>query len=167
MAPFGQALYLWRRHRGLTQEALARRARIPRPNLSAVERGKREVTLGTIRALAAALNIRPGVLADGVPPGLIEGRPPAFTREAMERIAAAVVSRDPLADHGERRVAEALRRLVSNRLATSTRAARARGQKRATQTAWVWLKATSSDAVVRSLLQRIADHQRRHDATTN
>lgn len=165
--PFSETLWLWRTHRGLTQEALAHKARIPRPNLSAIERGEREVHLRTLRALAVALEIRPGALADGVPPELMEGRRHALTREAMERIAAAVVAQRPLSDGREHRVAEALRHVVSNRLAISGRRSQVRVRKRAMRAAWVWLKATYAEAVVRSLLQRIADHQRRHDATAN
>lgn len=167
MIPFNETLWLWRAHRGFTQEALARRARIPRPNLSAMEQGKREVSLGTLRALAVALDIRPGVLADGVPPALTEGGPPVLTREVMERIAAAVVAQKSLQDQYERRVANALQQIVRNRLAISKRHTRVRQETRATQAAWVWLKATYSVAVVRSLLQRITDQQRRDDSTAN
>lgn len=167
MTPFNETLWLWRAHRGLTQEALARNAGIPRPNLSAMEQGRREVSLGTLRALAVALDVRPGVLADGVPPALAEGGPPALTREAMERIAAAVVSQRPLRDQRERCVAKVLQQIVGNRLAISTRRTRVRRGKRATQAAWVRLRATYSGAVVRSLLQRIADQQRRDDSTAN
>ena len=165
--PFDITLRLWRLHRGLTQEALAHRARIPRPNLSAIEQGKREVSLGTLRALAVALNISPGVLVDGTSPDLAEGRPPALTREAMERIASAVVLQRPVRTGRERRVAHALQQIVRNRLAISTRDVRVRQQQRVTEAAWVWLKATYSEAVMRNLLQRIADVQRRHDSTAN
>jgi transcriptional regulator with XRE-family HTH domain len=60
--PFGETVLAWRLARGMTQAALARAACIPRPNLSAIERGDREVTLKTLRALALALEVRPGVL---------------------------------------------------------------------------------------------------------
>ena len=73
--PFGQAVMLWRRQGGLTQQALARRAGIPQPNLSAIERGGRAVSLTTIRALAAALGVRPGMLVDGMPPASGAGSP--------------------------------------------------------------------------------------------
>jgi transcriptional regulator with XRE-family HTH domain len=85
MMAFGDAVMAWRLARGLTQEALARAARVPRPNLSAIERGGRDVTLRTLRALALALDVKPGVLADGIPP---QTRAP-LGREGMERIARA------------------------------------------------------------------------------
>lgn len=70
----------------MTQAQLASAARIPRPNLSHIEGGDRDVTLGALRALALALDVTPGTLADGIPP--FEGTSPSG-RAAMERIAAA------------------------------------------------------------------------------
>lgn len=167
MLPFHQTLLLWRLQRGLTQDALARRARIPRPNLSAMERGHREVSLSTLRALALALEIRPGMLADGVPPGTAVEHPSPLSREAMERVAAAVVCKTPARNAHEQRVSRALRHIVRNRLAISSKRRRLPRGQRASQVAWVWLRATYPQAVVQSLLQRIADHQRRHDSTAN
>jgi transcriptional regulator with XRE-family HTH domain len=62
---FGQALSQWRQKRGLSQNELANRAGVPRPNVSALERDRRDVSLKTIRALAAALQLSPGMLVDG------------------------------------------------------------------------------------------------------
>jgi transcriptional regulator with XRE-family HTH domain len=45
MLPFGATVVAWRLARAMSQENLARAAGIPRPNLSAIERGEREVTL--------------------------------------------------------------------------------------------------------------------------
>ena len=81
MAPFGETVLLWRLQRGLTQKELARRAGVPRPNLSAIERGQLEVSLKTVRALALALGVRPGVLVDGIAPE--EGGAGELSREAM------------------------------------------------------------------------------------
>lgn len=58
----------WRRHLGLTQEEFAKRAGIPRPNISDIERGKIDPTLSTVRRLSAALGISAGGLIDGWPP---------------------------------------------------------------------------------------------------
>ncbi|MBI3060773.1 MAG: helix-turn-helix transcriptional regulator, partial [Deltaproteobacteria bacterium] len=114
MAPFGETVLLWRLKRGLTQSELARRAGVPRPNLSAIERGQREVSLKTVRALALALDVRAGVLVDGIAP---EGEGAGeLSREAMERIAAAVIRKSPLADAKEQVLADQLKHLVSSRL---------------------------------------------------
>ncbi len=95
MAPFGESVLAWRLARRMTQAALATAARIPRPNLSAIERGDREVTLKTLRALALALDIRPGVLADGVMPA---GDPKPMGRECLERVARAAALGTDLRD---------------------------------------------------------------------
>jgi transcriptional regulator with XRE-family HTH domain len=89
VGPFGETVLAWRLARRMTQAGLAQAARIPRPNLSAIERGDREVTLKTLRALALALDLRPGVLADGVMPA---GAPKAMSRESLERVARAAAT---------------------------------------------------------------------------
>ncbi len=48
---------VWREHRGLTQQALADKAGLSKPYLSQIEAGKREPTVKTYRALAAAIEI--------------------------------------------------------------------------------------------------------------
>lgn len=115
MAPFGETVLLWRLKRGLTQKELARRAGVPRPNLSAIERGQREVSLKTARALGVALGVRAGVLVDGVLPQEEEGTG-KLSREAMERIADAVVGKRVLPEAREQALADQLKRLVRSRL---------------------------------------------------
>ena len=53
---------VWREHRGLTATALAERAGLGRPYVSQLEAGTREGTVGTILALARALDVEPGDL---------------------------------------------------------------------------------------------------------
>ena len=106
--PFVNTLILWRAERGLSQAELAHRAGIPRPNLSAIERGKRDLTLRTVLALSRALGVRPGVLVDGIPPRAREGKAP-LTREIMERVAEAASRGGPVRNRREQALAEALR----------------------------------------------------------
>ena len=68
MISFSQNLRSWRLCRGWTQEELARRSGVSRPNLVALERGQRECTLTTLYRLAASFEISPGVLLDQAPP---------------------------------------------------------------------------------------------------
>ena len=161
MIPFGPTVFLWRLHRGLTQQALAAKARVPRSNLSAIERGKREVSLRTLRLLALALNVRPGMLADGVAPG--EGESPAkgWSRERLERVAEVVVSGAPVREVRERALVEALRAVVEPRaLASTSRWRSSRVSPRGRNTAWLAIHAAYPPEVIASLLQRIADRQR-------
>jgi DNA-binding XRE family transcriptional regulator len=50
-------LRVWREYRGLTQQALAEAAGIGKSYISQLEAGTKTGALGTLRALAAALNI--------------------------------------------------------------------------------------------------------------
>lgn len=147
----------------MTQAQVARAARVPRPNLSAIERGKREVSLSTLRALAVALDIRPGVLADGEPPA--PPVPPArLTREVVERVVDAVVRRRRLEDSGERALARLLAPYEAHRrlLATKRRGV-IRGHARAAEASQLTLRAAYPPALARMLFQRIDERYRFHD----
>ncbi len=157
MVPFGEAVLLWRLERGLTQEELARRARVPRPNLSAIERGQREVSLKTVRALAVALDVRPGILVDGIAPQEKAGE---LSREAMERIADAVIRKTPLAEPEEQALADQLKYLVSSRLRSAgpvTKGGLRLG--RVSDRAWLSLSRYPK-AVIESLVARILERRR-------
>ncbi len=58
------AVKLWREHRGLTQQELARRAGISKPYLSQIETGKRQGTVETLIAIARALEVPLDALTD-------------------------------------------------------------------------------------------------------
>lgn len=155
MSPFGETLLAWRLSRGMTQAALAKAARVPRPNLSAIERGDREVTLKTLRALALALDIRPGILADGQPPAE-NARP--LTRARLERIAAAVVSHSSLPDAREDALARQLGHAMHQ---TIGHAKPAPHLSRAADRAYLQLKTSETPEVVSSLIDRVRVRGRR------
>lgn len=165
MAPFGETVLLWRLQRGLTQEDLARRAGVPRPNLSAIERGQREASLKTVRALGVALDVRAGLLVDGVLPQEEEGTG-KLSREAMERIADAVVRNAPLAEPKEQALADQLKYLVGSRLRAagpvtkgSTLRLTSKGAVRLGRVSdRAWLSLSSyPEAVIESLVSRILE----------
>lgn len=159
MAPFGETVLLWRLQRGLTQGDLARRAGVPRPNLSAIERGQREVSLKTVRALALALDVRPGVLVDGIAPE--EEGAGELSREAMERIADAVVGKRVLPEAREQALADQLKRLVRSRLrAAGPMAKGAARLSRGSDRAWLSLSGYPQ-AVIESLVSRILERSGR------
>lgn len=151
--PFGDTLLLWRRAKRLTQAQVAARARIPQPNLSDIERGRREVSLATLRALAGALGVRPGVLADGTAPGAAAAQP--LSRAAMERIAAAAAGRGVVASEEARALVEQLRRLVQHRVGALKRQQHVpRRSARAASIAWIELESRYPKAVINSLARR-------------
>ncbi len=92
MVSLGQSLYLWRISKGLSQEELAQKAGIPRPNLTTIESGRREPSLSTLRALAAALGIKTGTLIDGIAP--INFGDSLLSRSAQEAIVKASLSKN-------------------------------------------------------------------------
>lgn len=156
MVPFGDAVLLWRLQRGLTQEELARRAGVPRPNLSAIERGQREVSLKTVRALAVALGVRAGVLVDGVIPQEEEA-PGELSREAMERIADAVVGKTVLAEAKEQALADHLKCLVRSRLRAAGHGPKGAVRLgRVSDRAWLSLS-RYPEAAIESLVARILE----------
>lgn len=160
MIPFGQTVLVWRLHRGLTQQGLAVKARVPRSNLSAIERGKQEVSLRTLRTLAMALDVRPGVLADGLVPGESGRQEAAWSRGRLERIADAVVHGAPLHDADERALAERLASVIEPRsLASAKHWRSSRLSQRRRNTAWLQINTAYPPEVIKSLLQRIADRQ--------
>ena len=158
--PFGHAVLLWRLERGLTQAALAGRAGLPRPNLSALERGSRPVSLPTIRRLAAARAVRPGILVDGLPPAVKEGSPPVLSRQVVERIADAVAFNRPLMKPDEQTAAEDLRLLLGPRMRAARRQwSRPRVGRRRVLAAWIRLKSVYGQAAIQMLADRVVERQ--------
>jgi DNA-binding XRE family transcriptional regulator len=52
-----RAVKIWREHRGMTQEALAKAAGVSRPMIAAIEAGHKRGGVATLKKLAAALRI--------------------------------------------------------------------------------------------------------------
>jgi len=158
MLTLGQSILLWRSHRGLSQQQLAEKARLSRPNLSAIESGKRDVTLGTLRILAAALEVRPGVLADGEAPGERTQRP--LTRDLMERLAKAV-AHERRHEGGDEQLVSDLALITRDRRDTRSGAPSSRRSGvRAANTAWLRLKARCTPAELESLIRRVDEQAR-------
>jgi transcriptional regulator with XRE-family HTH domain len=157
----------------MTQVELAQKSGVSRPNLSAIERGAREVTLKTLRALAMALDVRPGMLVDGcAPDGFApDGCAPKdervpLTRAALERVAEAAARGHEMSNAREAALAKSVRTAMSPGVAGSPavhrrtgRAVKSRG--RAADRAFFWLRATESPENVASLFQRTADKMRK------
>ena len=155
MGPFGETVLAWRLERGLTQAQLARAAGMPRSNLSAVERGEREVTLKTLRALALALDLRPGVLADGLAPG---SDAPPLTRTGLERVASAAAGGTAPADPHQVSLARNLGEVAAH-LAAGQRK-RHRSGRRADR-AYLLLRGRTDSDTLASLVDRVRGQRSR------
>ena len=150
----GLRIYFSRRQKGFSQKALSRLAGIPQPNLSNIEKGKQDITVGTLRKIASALGMR---MIDFFHE---EGAQRAgkarvfFTRKRLEKLAAAVVSGNKGLTSEERAIVERLRQIVPAKKRHSVR-------KRRTLEAWLSLKQELGESAIRSLVQRIRDAEMR------
>jgi transcriptional regulator with XRE-family HTH domain len=154
VAPFGETVLAWRLTRGITQAALASAAGIPRPNLSAIERGDREVTLKTLRALALALDVRPGVLVDGVMP---EAGVRPLTRETMERVATATARGSRLTNAREAVLSRRLAGALSARMSSADGGTRRRPSPREKDRAYFLLRTVEEPQTLASLFTRVTE----------
>jgi transcriptional regulator with XRE-family HTH domain len=144
MLPISRAVYLWRIKQGLSQQELAARAGLPRPNLSYIEQGARDVTLSTLRRLAEALGIRPGVLAEGIPPESYQSQ--VWSRENLDRLAHYFVGQKVRLNAREQKAAKLLQPLFN-------KAAR-RGARRADQS-FLIAKCLFDPAAFKNLVTRV------------
>ena len=158
MITFGDNILLWRLHRSLSQERLAALADLPRPNLSDIEKGKRDVTLSTIRSLANALKVSPGTLVNAEPPKPEQWKKD-LTRESMERIANSVARGTYPGDSGERHIAALLKEVLHCSLQsvqTLKRHLPLPGRK--SDRAWLLLRALYPAEILNSLIMRTLEH---------
>ena len=118
MGDFGSQLAAWRLAKGLTQIQLADAARMSRPNLSAIEASKRDLTLKTLIALARALNIKLSQLLEEQPPLPFA----ELDRFQVDAVARAIVS-------GERTLGEKLDRFTDEVASLITQKLQAFGVK--------------------------------------
>lgn len=158
MTNFGENLYLWRIFRGLSQEGLAKRSGIPRPNLSAIESGKREPSLGTLRVVAVALGVSPGVLADGIAPAYFKET--TFSRNSLENIAKISLGETvPCSDPAQKTISTMFSKIIRNRINAQKKIYKNTLRDRSTHiTNWLMLKVAIKTEVLNNLLTRLDKH---------
>ena len=168
MIPIGRAIYLWRQEKHLTQAEVAERSGISRPNLSAIEQGRRDLTVSTLRSLALALGITPGFLADCLLPAGEESRSTnhpkpagkksrAFTRFDLDRIARFVLGESLRLSSRKARIARLAKSFLKQKLALAglspfSRLPRTVHEERAS---WLRLKEELGSNYLNQLLNRI------------
>lgn len=154
MLSLGRTLYLWRRERGLSQEALARLAGVSRPNLCVIEREGRDITLATLKRIARALQIRPGLLADGIPPR--ETSRKRWTRENLDRMARWLAGESFPLSGKERKFALLARSLMKRKLGLTGRYGRRLPRTaREERKDWLMAKAEFGISELENLLSRV------------
>ena len=156
-------LYLraWREERRLRQATLADKARLPQAAISAIETGRRNITLNTLGQLAAALDVSPADLLQ-LPPR----RQLALSRHQIDGVARAVVS-------GHRRLGPELNRLadeVALLVMGKLRAHGAPGARRTWGRRWHapyrtwWMRQRYRWEAVVAILRRLDKHFGAHGA---
>lgn len=155
MVSLGENIYLWRLFKGLTQQQLAKKAGIPRPNLSAIESGKREVSLATLRALAVAFGITPGIIVNGVAP--IQFKKSPLSRQSLESIAQASLGRNrDFSVSWQKDISVMLSKVIKNRINACNKNYHSTFKKRQDYIAnWLILKAGLETEVLNNLLSRL------------
>lgn len=111
MNELGYNLINWRESKGLTQEALSDLCDIPRPNLSAIEQGRRDITYATLLKLAKALQLTPGTLIDHKPDYLSK-----IGRHERDELARAIATGERPFNAHLNQLADLLASLISNQL---------------------------------------------------
>ena len=153
MAPVGQTIHLWRAEKGLTQEDVAERSGISRPNLSAIEQGARDLTVQTLRRIASALGTSPGALVDGIGPG--PSLPPGkLDRYSLDRIARLAAGQALRASVFEKHIAEDLASVMKAKTRPALRG-KPPNNVRYENTAILRLKVEIGPSVLTHLVRRV------------
>lgn len=155
MISLGENVYLWRLAKGLSQESLALRAGIPRPNLSAIEQGRQDITVATLRALSFALGIKPGVLVDGIAP-LKLNKSGRWPRNLLEDTAQASLDTDFYKlNPKDKTVSSLLSKITKNRINAQNKIYRnTLKARKASINSWLMLKSGVGREIVGNLLSR-------------
>ncbi len=111
----GSLILLWRNQKKLTQGELSKLCGVSRPNLSAIEQGARDMTVGTLRRIAAALGVRAGELVDGVNVSDEGVDLQEWGRHAIDRVARIVAGESLKASKEERQLADNLRSIMKHK----------------------------------------------------
>jgi transcriptional regulator with XRE-family HTH domain len=143
----GAEIYLKRLERGMTQAELAKKAQIPQPNLSNIEKNKQDLTVSTLRRIAYALDVEPGNFF--MKENLAKSRL-MLTRGSVEKIALAVVRGGVILSGEEKRIARLLKSIV---LIPS----KDEPSKRKMRRAWIILRRDLSREEIEGLHVRIQD----------
>ena len=153
MLNLGQKLYALRLEKGLTQRDLTLRSGVPQPNISNIEKGRRDLTVFTLLKLCSALEVRPADVFSEIPPTL---KKDSMTRERLERLAKAVWGAAVVLNQNERRTVQLLQNVIP--------LSKKRKNQKMIYSSWNELRRKYSDVEIRILTERVHDEKmRRHE----
>lgn len=149
MIPIGDQIYLRRLEEKLTQQELAKKAGIPQPNLSNIEKGRQDLTISTLRKIALALSIHPSEFFSETVPASGKTN---FSRAQIEKIARGVTGREKL-NPNEQEIAALLKKIIPQK---------GRIRLRELNNAWLELRRKFNQQEINSLYERVMEQQRRN-----
>ena len=152
MLDIGQNIFRERLTRGITQAELARSAGLTQPNLSAIEKGRRDMTVSTLRRISLALGVGASRLLGESPAE--KTAPATLNRPRIERLARLVVQPGDLDQTEDEKIARHFRQILP------APGARRRPAKKTLQS-WFELRAQFDQNQIRSILERIRDETQR------
>ncbi len=146
----GSSIAQYRLRKGLTQAQLAAKCGIPQPNLSNIEKGKRDLTVFTLVRIAAALGLKPAQLLE-------EGREekPRFelTRAGIETLAEAVADPHLKVSSEIRNLAALFREILG--------ATHSRSSSKKINAAWAELRKRFTPQEIDGIRKRVEDARQR------
>ena len=150
MQQVGDVVFHYRMKMGLTQRELSRLVGVPQPNLSNIEKGKQDVTVGTLQRIASVLGCSLTEFFREV-----EKQPEAagFSRERIESLAKVIVAHKIPRQDEDAEIVRLFQDLMPH-AASQARLGR-------TYQAWRKLRALLSKSDINSLHARVRDAEMR------
>lgn len=149
MTSIGYQISQKRREHGLTQLELAKRAGLPQPNLSNIEKGRQDLTVSTLIRIARALGVSPRQFF-----GETNSSQVPFTRLRVERLAESVWNLTSPVSKEDLWIVERLRMLLPGVLKRSV-------GRMAVERAWFELRSRYKPNEIKLLIQRCQDERQR------
>ena len=149
MISIGQRLQSVRVAKSITQAKLAERTGIPQSGLSNIERGKNDITVSTMIRICSALDVNPAELFQG----RIPGHKMVFTRDRIERIAAAAAGKTLKLSTDEKSISENLKMIIPLN--------RSRKSVKKIQRSWDTLQKQYSEPEIKILTDRVLEAKER------
>ena len=106
----------------MTQQGLSAKTGIPQPNLAALEAGRLDPKLSTLRRIAVALELSPGKLVDERPPSS------GWNRHRIDALVRSAATLGRRGRRGRGRWGEGLRIVAASRLAAAGQSVSLRGR---------------------------------------
>jgi transcriptional regulator with XRE-family HTH domain len=148
MLTIGYQILVMRQEKGMTQAELAKKAGIPQPNLSNIEKGKQDLTVTTLRKIAYALETPvAGFFEDEA---VHRGTALKLTRPVIERLSRAIAHRDIPLNKEEQQVAEWFQDIMPGK---SRKEMRAKKMYRS----WFELKKRFSASAIQTICERVRE----------